>query len=233
MIISCMFGGLSLLFSVLFCIFRTSKANVYSLCLKTIASVCFVLCGVFAISYAGQNSVNLMIIAGLMLGLIGDILLDLKIMYPEQSNQYFLAGTTAFAVGHFFYFLSALSYNMATISANLLWNILASVGIAVILTIAIILLSRKMGLNFGKMLYVVIAYSLILVFMTAFSISIAIFNPIYWIFASGMVLFLASDLILSMQYFGNATSKLYVYANHILYYLAQICLAISILFVVV
>lgn len=233
MVISCIFGGLSLIFSVLFCFFRTSKTGVYSLCLKTIASACFILCGIFAIEEVGNSTTNLLIIAGLVMGLIGDILLDLKIMYPEQNNAYFLAGTTVFAIGHFFYFLSALIYNISVLPANILWNVIASIGVAVFLTILIFLMSKKMGLNFGKMIYVVIAYSLVLTFMTAFSISIAIFSPIYWIFAAGMILFLASDLVLSMQYFGNATAKVYVYINHILYYLAQICIAISILFVAI
>ena len=233
MIGSYVFGAFSLIFCILFCIFRASKATVYSLCLKTISSVCFILCGIFAIKFVGESSVSLLIIAGLVMGLIGDIVLDLKIMYPEQGNQYFVAGTTSFAIGHFFYFVAVLLYNSTILPTHLLWNILAALGFAIIMTVGTMLMSKKMGLNFGKMIYIVAMYCLVLNFMVGFSVAIAIFNPIFWIFAAGMILFLASDLVLSMQYFGNATAKSLIYVNHILYYLAQILIAISILFITI
>ena len=65
----------------------------------------------------------------------------------------------------------------------------------------------------------------------SFAISIAIYIPIFWIFAAGMILFFLSDLVLSMQYFGGKTQKSLIYINHILYYLAQICIAISIFYI--
>ena len=232
MIGSFVFAAFSMIFCLLFCWFRSSKATVYSLCLKTASSFCFIMSAIFAINYAESSSFNLLMVAGLVLGLIGDVILDLKIMYPDQSNQYFIAGTTSFAIGHFFYFISAMTFNLNTIPTHLLWNILASLAIAIVLTTAIMLSSKKMGLNFGKMVYIVIMYSIILTFMTAFSISIAIFVPMFWLFAAGMILFLLSDLVLSMQYFGNATSKVWIFVNHILYYAAQIMLALSILFLV-
>lgn len=230
MIGSIIFAAFSVIFCLLFCWFRSEKASISSLVLKTISSVCFILCGVFATKTVGGSSFNLLIIVGLIFGLIGDIILDLKIMYPEQSNQYFVVGTSAFAIGHFFYFLSAVLYNINMISSHLLWNILASVGVAILLTLAIIFSSKKMGLNFGKMFYIVVGYSVILTFMVSFSISIAIFCPMFWIFACGMILFFASDLVLSMQYFGGKDQKVWIWVNHVLYYLAQVMIALSILF---
>lgn len=233
MIGSIVFGVFSILFCVLFCWFRATKATVYSLVLKTTSSVCFILCGIFAIDAVGSSNINLLIIAGLVMGLIGDIILDLKVMYPDQGNQFFVFGTCSFAIGHFFYFLSAVLYNSATIASHLPWNILASIGIAIVVTLAIMLSSKKLGINFGKMIYICSFYSLILVFMVAFTVSIAIYVPIYWIFAAGMIVFFLSDLVLSMQYFGGRTQKVWVYVNHILYYLAQVMLAFSILYLVI
>jgi uncharacterized membrane protein YhhN len=114
---------------------------------------------------------------------------------------------------------------------HLLANILISLGVAVVLTLAIMLPSKKLGLNFGSMVWIVAGYSLMLTFMMAFAISIAIYIPIFWIFAAGMILFFLSDLVLSMQYFGGKTQKSLIYINHILYYLAQICIAISIFYI--
>ena len=231
MIATYIFGALSLVLCIVFCIFRSKKASVGSLALKTAASLAFVLCGLFGINATASNTATLLIIAGLVFGLVGDIVLDLKIMYPTQSNHYFVTGTSAFAIGHIFYFVATLLLNKVELPSHLLANILISLGVAVVLTLAIMLPSKKLGLNFGSMLWVCAGYSLMLTFMMAFAISIAIYIPIFWIFAAGMILFFLSDLVLSMQYFGGKTQKSLIYINHILYYLAQICIAISIFYI--
>ncbi|MGN1201262.1 MAG: lysoplasmalogenase family protein [Candidatus Caccovivens sp.] len=232
MLVCVFFGIFSLIFCLLFCWFRTKTANVYSLVLKTMSSICFILCAVFAVKTVGSSSVNLLIVTGLVMGLIGDILLDLKIMYPQDDRQYFVAGTTSFAIGHLFYFMAVCLYTNAVLPANLGWNILASVGVAILLTLAIILPSGKLGLNFGKNIYMVVMYSFVLTFMMSISVAVAIFNPTFWIFAVGMILFFASDLVLSLQYFGGKSAKVWVWVNHILYYMAQIMLAVSILYLI-
>lgn len=231
MVGSYFFAAASLVFAILFCWFRAVKPSVYSLILKIAASACFCICSAFAVKVVGSSSTNLLIIGGLIMGLIGDVLLDLKVMYPKQSNEYFISGTFAFSIGHFFYFLAAVLLNCATIPNNLAWNIVIAFVIALVLTTAILLSSKKMGLNFGNMFWIVAIYSLILTFMVAFSVSIAIFVPHFWIFAVGMFLFFASDLVLSLQYFGGKDQKIFIYINHILYYLAQIMIAISILYI--
>ncbi len=233
MIGSLLLGIFSIIFCLIFCVVRAKQATVWSLILKTLASVCFILCGIYAVYEIGSNTINLLIIAGLIMGLIGDILLDLKIMYADDGDKYFVAGTTSFIVGHIFYFVGVLLYNNSVLADHLLWNILASVGVAVVLTLVIMLSSKKMGMDFGKMLWLVIIYSFILTFMTAFTVSIAIYVPMFWIFASGMIAFFLSDLVLSMQYFGGRTEKIWIYVNHFLYYAAQILIAFSILYLAV
>ena len=55
--------------------------------------------------------------------------------------------------------------------------------------------------------------------------------PMY-ILTIGFVLFLASDLVLSMQYFGGKLmDKKLIVTNHLLYYFAQIIIAMFIYFV--
>lgn len=233
MIGSIAFAVFSFIFCLIFCWFRTNKASVYSLVLKIVASGCFCFCALFAVKSIGESSFNMLIIIGLVLGLIGDILLDLKIMYPAQGDQYFVAGTAAFGFGHLFYFLGVLVFACSFSPITLVWQIIASIVIGVAITVGIILSSKKLGINFGKHLYVVALYSFVLSFMTVLSIAVAIFIPIFWIFAVGMILFFLSDLVLSLQYFGGRTQKALVYVNHILYYLAQIAIAISLLYLTV
>ncbi len=233
MIGSLLLAVFSIIFCVLFCVVRAKKATVWSLALKTLSSVCFILCGIFAIYTTGSTAINLLIVAGLVMGLIGDIILDLKIMYPEEGDKYFVVGTTSFIVGHIFYFVGVLLYNNSVLAENLLWNILISAGVAIVLTLIIMLSSKKMNMDFGKMLWLVVLYSFILTFMTAFTISIAIYVPMFWIFAGGMIAFLLSDLVLSMQYFGGRNEKVWIYINHLLYYAAQALIAFSILYLTV
>ena len=232
MVGSLIFGIFSLVFCVVFCFLRARKANVTSLMFKILSSVCFILCGLFALKQTVSTNFNLLVIAGLVMGLIGDILLDLKIMYPEQNDTFFTNGTASFAIGHIFYFVAVAFYNDAVLASHLGWNILAAAGVGILMTAIIMLLSKPLNLNFGKHKYTVAVYSFLLTFMMAYSIAIAIFNPIFWIFAGGMIAFFLSDLVLSMQYFGGRGEKVWIFVNHILYYLAQSMLAFSILYLV-
>ncbi|HSV87129.1 MAG TPA: lysoplasmalogenase family protein, partial [Bacteroidales bacterium] len=72
------------------------------------------------------------------------------------------------------------------------------------------------------------------VFVTG-SVAITAGYTTLWIMLfSGATLFIISDLILSMQYFGpadNARKPALVVANHVTYYLAQFLIAFSILMV--
>ena len=219
-----LFGAFSLVFCIIFCIFRSKEANVRSLSLKTIASLCFILCAMHSILLNGSSLSGLLILAGLIMGLIGDIALDLKVMYPQQGGSYFIFGTSAFIIGHIFYFAAILS-NSALSSSNLIWRVLASVGAAIMLSALVLSSSKKMGMNFGKMFPLVALYSFFLIFMTAFSVATAIFSAAFWIFAAGMIMFLLSDLLLSMQYFGGRDEKVFIYIDHILYYGAQVMIA--------
>ena len=98
-------------------------------------------------------------------------------------------------------------------------------GCGAVLTIAIMFVSKKMKLEFGNFLWQTIAYSFILTFMTVFTLVLAIVNGGLWLTFAGMLLFILSDIILSMQYFGGKIdSKPLIVVNHALYYAAQIVL---------
>ena len=231
MIGSILFAVLCLVITIVFCVLRATKATFYSLTLKILASLCFIFSAIIALGMIGFNStVGILILVGLVCGLAGDILLDLKVMYPQKNDVLFLTGTLSFAVGHIFYFVALLLTNLQASEISLAWALPVSLVLAVGLAIVIQLVSKKMKMDFGKVKWAVIIYSIILAFMFFYSVCVAILVPMVWIFAGGMLLFLASDLILSMQYFGGQTQKSFIYINHILYYLAQIMFALFILF---
>ena len=72
--------------------------------LKTFVSVCFIavaVCGWYASSASyGLLSFGIFIVLGLLFGLLGDIWLDLKYVYPAQDDPFTYAGFASFAIGH-------------------------------------------------------------------------------------------------------------------------------------
>ena len=59
--------------------------------------------------------------------------------------------------------------------------------------------------------------------MRFISVIIGVYEPIFFIFASGIVLVLLSDLVLSMMYFGGKQdNKVLCVINHVLYYIGEI-----------
>ena len=72
----------------LFLVVRTTKVSEHSLLAKTFASVLFVIIGMLSLLHASYQLTKILIAMGLVLGLVGDILLDLKVMHPEKSTTY-------------------------------------------------------------------------------------------------------------------------------------------------
>ena len=87
---------------------RGELAGVFS---KTVASFAFVGFGLFLLAQKINLNTYTMyasvcIILGLICGLIGDILLDLKVVYAFHKDKFLYAGMTSFLVGHIFYIIS-------------------------------------------------------------------------------------------------------------------------------
>lgn len=217
--------ALAVLSAALFIIVRVTKGGALGILTKTFASFCFLLYGVISLTQSSFfSSASVFIILGLVCGLIGDIVLDLKYVYKEQNDIYLNGGMLSFSVGHVFYFVGTIILSQPVV--NLLAPILVAAGVSAVMTPATYFISKKMGLDFGKFLWQSMGYCFILNFMTAFTIYLAVLQFEFIILACGMALFLLSDLVLSMQYFGGKTEdKLLTIVNHGLYYAAQILIA--------
>lgn len=213
---------------ILFLAMRVTKGGVWGILTKTLASFMFVLYGVFSltqISYFKPIAIAF-IILGLVCGLIGDVVLDLKVSYPEHNSYYLNTGMLSFAVGHVFYLLGAIFFTANIF--NLMWPVLTGVIAAVVLTPIIYVISKfVLKLNFGKFLWQTLAYTFILVFMVGFSIYMAVLAQEFIIFAGGIILIFLSDLVLSQNYFaeGKQNDKFLIIVNHALYYAGQILMA--------
>ncbi len=208
--------------TAVFLVVRVTKGGVPGVLTKTLASLCFIAIGVAGAMTADTiDKSMILILFGLVMGLVGDIVLDLKVVYPQSNDLYLNAGMISFGIGHFFYLVALLlliRFNLTTL--------LVSIAITLPLTALIMFASKFMKINFGKFLIHSVSYAVILTFMSVYTIATSISAPKYWLFAAGMVLFLLSDLVLSPMYFGDKKDdKMFCILNHTFYYGAQICIA--------
>lgn len=216
--------------AIIFTIVRAKFGGEIALLLKTLASFALVASAFVGIALLDLNSDQKLIASligiGLLLGMIGDILLDLKVIY-DNDKIYLNSGMLSFGLGHLCYF-SAFSLLANSNNTDLMMPILVSIGASIVLTVVIMIASKGMKLDFGKYLIQTISYSFILSFMMIYTLILTITGGVGWIVFIGMLLFFLSDVVLSQQYFGGKLqNKLLIVVNHILYYSAQILILAS------
>jgi len=212
----------------LFLIARDRKGSVQALLIKTLTSFLFISVAFTSFMINPNPDVAtfaMLIMMGLICGLIGDIVLDLKIMYRESSSLYQQGGMVAFLVGHLYYLAALVIY------FGFNWM---PVVIALVLAVIIGLVSRFiLKFNFAEHTIITYAYSFFLSYMMTQACYAAItrgFTACTVLLAAGAILFLLSDLVLVMTYYDNKDSRPFIAVNHILYYAAQYSIALSILY---
>ena len=212
----------------LFLIARDRKGSVQALLIKTLTSFLFISVAFTSFMINPNPDVAtfaMLIMMGLICGLIGDIVLDLKIMYRESSSLYQQGGMVAFLVGHLYYLAALVIY------FGFNWM---PVVIALVLAVIIGLVSKFiLKFNFAEHTISTYAYSFFLSYMMTQACYAAItqgFTTCTVLLASGAILFLLSDLVLVMIYYDNKDSRPFIAVNHILYYAAQYTIALSILY---
>lgn len=218
--------------TIIFLVLRVKKGGIAALYAKAIASCCFI---ATALAAMNRNRVFLefgtLILAGLILGMLGDIWLDLKWIYLQDKNSYLYAGFISFLLGHLC-FITAIFRSSP-------WNsfsIIMSIVLALVIGLIALLMEKPLKMKYGKFKLIVFLYSCTLALtMTASMMTAYItkFKLSAWIVMSvGALLFLLSDLVLSGMYFGeNKNTKGNIILNHTLYYAAQFCMAATILFI--
>lgn len=217
----------------LFLVKRSKQATAKSLILKSFSSLIFVAVGVLALFKVDATQTKALICLGLVCGLIGDIILDLKVMYPENSKIYFNFGTLMFGVGHILYFMGVFVYIKDQTVTGFGWVAITSLLLSLVISLLIAKCAPKLKLDMADNKVACVSYSTLLIFMALITIILAICGiKLCWLLAVGFVLFLASDLILSVQYFGGKEqNKALIIANHTLYYIAQFLIVSWIFFI--
>lgn len=217
---------------VVFLVLRVKYGGLNGLYSKAIASFLFLLTALSAAVNPGHEVYAGLIVFGLVLGLSGDIWLDLKWIYEKDMEKFLNAGFIAFMIGHLFYIGAIYKF-----AGN--WSVLTAVLpviVSVVVAIGNVIVSEKLlKLKFGKFRTIVGVYTFFL-FMTFAVSAVAMLNNSFakqWILtAVGGILFILSDAVLSNMYFKEGgNTKPNVVINHTLYYAAQFVIASSVLFI--
>ena len=192
---------------------------------KSIVSLLFI---AVAVAAGAHTRLAQFVILGLVCGLLGDIWLDLKYVYPQHDDIYTYAGFAVFGLGHILYVTGLI----IRYGGGLF--LIASFALSVVGAIGNDLMGTKvMKLKFGKMRPVVLVYAFLL-FCTVFvSGGLLLKNggTTLLLFFIGSILFAASDLILSGTYFGEGKERpVDLISNYVCYYAAQFLIAYSLAF---
>lgn len=219
--------ALGAVFLVLFIAKCKNERSVGGVFLKNAVSIFFILtAAVGLIQNPSRVEYGVMILVGLTFGMLGDIYLDQKWVYPNDMKKYLYAGFVSFGIGHLFY----IPAMVRAAGIELKWLLIpAAAGLVV--AVGNLLLEKPMKQNFGEYKAIVTVYGFILAFMAATAVTCAVLTgkKTFIVFATGGVFFLLSDLILSPMYFGEGkNTPMNFILNHVTYYLGQYLIAFSV-----
>ncbi len=226
---------IGLVVTITFLTRRTAKVTLNVAFLKAVASMCFILTGLFA--FVGNDNcpriVGALVAVGAAWGMLGDIALDLKYVFKNHEKDYTNAGFISFLVGHVFY-IAAMYFAFGFDKLALIFGIVCSI----LASTFVLYCEPLLKVKFGEYKLITIFYMGVLGAVTGVAIGYAIssgYSLAQTLLNAGFMLFLASDCVLSDLYFSldekKRTKRSSIVLNHILYYSAQFCIAISLLFI--
>ena len=192
--------------------------------LKGAASLMFVLLGYIAY-HTVNNAFNRQFFMGLLFGMIGDILLNLRFVFEKSGQKIFLAGILAFLLGHVIYLLALIPQARY----GWFWPCVAIGAAAAALLLAYIF--RTMEVKTAFKIFGVFYLGAVFI-MTAIALGIAFFVPSRRtvLYAVGAVLFTASDMVLIFNTFSGVSKFSRRIINLTLYYAGQMLIACSLFF---
>lgn len=222
--------GVGILATVVFLVLRVMHGGIAALYAKAVASLCFI---ATAVAATNENRVFLdfgsLMTFGLILGLMGDIWLDLKWIYEPDKDKYLYSGFIFFLLGHICFVGAVLHVAPHTAVSNTI-----AVAAALVIAVIALLLEKPLKMRYGKFKWIVFLYSFMLSLTMTMAMTIAVvsgFDDMWVVMSIGGLLFLLSDLVLSGMYFGEGkNTKFNIVLNHTLYYAAQFLMAATILF---
>ena len=202
------------------------RRNLPGIILKAAASLMFVLLGLQCIRICGESSYAFYVLIGLLFGMLGDLLLALRFLSKRLHNVWFVSGTLAFFTGHIFYVLAVLT------AAPRAWTY--AIPITLVALAVAGYYSHAMEVKAGKIMPLGVVYIGCVIFVAACALTGALLSGsrALFLFFLGGLCFSLSDNMLVVLSFGKNDSPYRNAVLHVLYYMAQVFIALSILFYV-
>ena len=192
--------------------------------LKGLAAFMFVSIGYIAYTRV-NNPFNKTFFIGLVFGMLGDILLNLRHVFKKHGQKIFLLGILVFLIGHILYLAGLIP------QARHVWIwpcILAGIVLAGGLLAYIF---KTMEVKKAFKIFGVFYLGAVFIMM-CIAIGIAVFTPSKRsiIYCIGAILFTLSDVILIFNTFSGVSTFGRRIANLSLYYIGQILIAVSLFY---
>lgn len=224
--------SVALVSAIAFVVFSKGQRGLLSLSLKSVASFCFTLLAVGICLIKGMNVAGLLFVMGFVAAVIGDVILALPAM-PEMKPKGMLLtliGGLSFTVTHICYTAAII-----VLCGFKWWIILIAIALGLIFLFGNNLLGK---LNYGPLKAGMPVYSTFVSFDLAVSI-MALISGVNIVGAIllvvGLFLFWLSDIVLMHIYFGvdnQQKHEFIYYFNLSFYYLGQILIAASMIFLI-
>ncbi len=219
--------GLGLVSLIAFMVKCNKQRSVGGVFIKNITSIFFLFTAATAIYYNQDFwKYGILILIGGVFGMLGDIYLDQKWVYPQHNDNYLNAGFVSFGIGHFFY-IGAIFLHMGFGLKDFLVPVIVGIVVAAFTLIT----EKPTKCDFGKFKPIVTVYCLVIGTMAGTALWGMIqsgFAVQYIVFEIAALLFLLSDVILSSMYFGTKNTPLNFVLNHTSYYFAQFLIAFTV-----
>ncbi len=192
--------------------------------LKGLASLCFVIFGVLGSAAAQDAGLARLTVAGLVLGCVADVLLNLRFVLEKAGQKIFLVGILVFLSGHVLYLAAVLPRCVQPLVC-----ILAGVALtAIVMKWIFTKITAKKAFKIFGVFYI---GAIVILNCVAFGNLIA--APGAWsaVFFAGALLFFVSDVVLILNTFGPEQKFRFRALNIGLYYVGQLLIAISLQFI--
>ena len=211
---------LCLCFAALFINREYKKKYVEAVILKGLASLCFVLLG----KATGNGSkMSGLILIGLILGCIADVLLNLRYVFEKKGKIIFLVGILVVLSGHIFY-LAAI---MPMCRYPAICVVIGAAATYFLMKWIFTKITAQKAFKIFGIFYIGAIVLMNTVALCNLFTDRSMFTVIY---ALGAVLFLISDIVLILNTFGKESKFSLRVTNLSLYYLGQILIALSLLY---
>lgn len=236
--VSIALGCAALILFMIKCNKQRSVGGVFN---KNIVSIFFIAVAFFGTFKAlGDDNhsmiqYGLCLMFGLVFGMLGDIYLDQKWVYPDDEKKYLYAGFITFLIGHCFY-IFAIFRKFSEFVKLEAKHFLIAAAVAAVVDIGNLILEKPTKQHYGSYKAIVSVYTFFVAGTLGASLTAAIFThgtegfvP-FLVYAIGALLFLVSDIILSPMYFGDGSKNTPVnfVINHLTYYIGQYMFAFTI-----